>query len=70
MRSGRPVDLVDLRTAGQPLLTQVLTKGTLVHCQDRQLYAELIKRMMFDQADFVPYQQRMLAQRRRAWIGS
>jgi uncharacterized protein len=66
---GRPVDLVDLQTAGAFLLREVLTKGKLQYCKDRRLYAELIKRMVFEQADFLPYRERMLRERRRAWIG-
>jgi len=66
----RPIDLVDLQTAGEPVRTQVLTKGRLVVCTDRRLYAELIKRMVFDHADFVPYRTRILAERRNAWTGN
>lgn len=67
---GRPVDLVDLRSAGLPILTEVLTKGKLVYCTDRALYAEFIKRMLFDNADFAPYRKRILEERRKSWIGA
>lgn len=66
----RPVDLVDLQTAGEPIRTQVLTKGRLVLCGNRKLYAELIKRMIFDHADFLPYRTRILAERRKTWTNS
>mgnify|MGYP001406658797 CR=1 FL=1 len=31
--------------------------------------AELLRRHLFDAADFLPYVERLLAERRRAWIG-
>ncbi len=66
--TGRPVDLVDLREAGEPLLGQIL-QGRLLVIRDRRLYAELIKRHLFDSADFLPYRERLLTERRRAWTG-
>jgi len=65
LRVGRPVDLVDLQTARGVLLQQVLQTGTLVYAPDRTLYAELMKRHVFDQADFLPYRRRLLATRRQ-----
>lgn len=67
--TGRPVDLIDLRKAGEPLLGQIL-QGRLLLLRNRRLYAELIKRHLFDSADFLPYRQRLLAERRRAWTGT
>ncbi len=68
--SGRPVDLIDLKSAPLTISHQVLTKGKLFYCLDRRLYAELIKKMLFDQADMMPYRERILAERRDAWIKS
>ncbi len=65
--TGRPVDLIDLREAGEPLLGRILTTGKRILGRSGE-YAELIKRHLFDQADFAPYQRRILAERRRAWI--
>lgn len=64
---GRPVDVVDLQVATGPILTQALTTGRVVHCTDHTLYGELIKRMLFDEADMRPYRDRILAERRKAW---
>jgi uncharacterized protein len=66
---GRPVDLNDLQTAGGLILHRALTTGRLIRCTDHALYAEIIKKMHFNQADFMPYRRRILAQRRSAWIG-
>ena len=65
---GRPVDLIDLRVAGEPLLGQILKHGVRLFGSDTD-YAELLKRHLFEEADFMPYRRRILAERRRAWIG-
>jgi predicted nucleotidyltransferase len=65
---GRPIDLIDLQTTSGTLLHQVLTKGALVNCRDHQLYAEIIKKMLFNQADFMPYHDRILKERRQRWM--
>lgn len=66
--TGRAVDLVDLRVAGEPLLGQILTHGRRLRGSS-SAYAELLRRHVFDAEDFMPYVQRLLAQRRQAWIG-
>lgn len=66
--TGRPVDLVDLAVAGEPLLGQILVHGRLILGSDVD-HAGLIRRHVFDAADFLPYRNRILAERRQAWIG-
>ena len=65
--TGRAIDLVDLRTVGEPLLGEVLVHGRRVLGSD-QAFAELLSKHVLDAADFLPYAQRMIDQRRRAWI--
>ena len=67
--SGRPVDLIDLQAVSGPILQQVLTQGQLIYCTDQMLYAALIRDMLFNQSDMMPYYDRILAERRKAWIG-
>ena len=67
-RTGRPVDLVDLYVVGEPLLGQILRHGRRL-LGGGTCYADLIRRHLFDQADYLPYRSRILAERRRAWIG-
>lgn len=67
-RTGRPIDLVDLSGAAEPLLGQVVRHGRRILGSDT-LYGELISRHLFEQADFMPYRARLLAERRLAWIG-
>ncbi len=66
--TGRPVDLVDLTTAGEPLLGQIIAHGKKI-VRDDALYAEMINRHLLNQADFMPYKRRILEERRRKWIG-
>ena len=66
---GRPVDLIDLDRTHNPLLQQILTKGRRVLCQNRTRYAELLSRMVYEEADLMPYYRRILSDRRQAWTG-
>ena len=63
-RTGRPVDLVDLRAVGEPLLGQILQYGNRLFGSET-CYADLIRKHLFDQADYLPYRNRILAERRR-----
>lgn len=67
-RTGRPVDLIDLNGVAEPLLGQIVRHGRRVLGSDT-LYGKLISRHLFEQADFMPYRTRLLAERRMAWIG-
>ncbi len=67
-RTGRPIDLIDLSVVSEPLLGQIVRHGRRVLGSDT-LYGKLISRHVFEQADFMPYRTRLLAERRMAWIG-
>ncbi len=65
---GRPVDLVDLRKAGEPLLGQIFKgKRILGNSTD---HGKLLAKHLRDVADFLPYRDRILKARRDAWINS
>lgn len=66
--TGRPIDLIDLNVVSEPLLGQIVRYGRRVLGSDT-LYGNLISRHVFEQADFMPYRARLLAERRMAWIG-
>ncbi len=68
LRTGRPVDLVDLAIAGQPLMGEIMRDGVRV-LGEATTHAEVATRCVLDAADFLPYVQRLQAERRRAWIG-
>ena len=65
---GRPVDLIDLHTVGEPLLGRIVTRGRRLLGDDTR-YAEWIRKHLFEQADFMPLRSRILAERRQRWIG-
>lgn len=67
-KTGRPIDLIDLATVAEPLLGQIVQHGTRIVGSDG-LFANLISRHLIEQADFMPYRARVLAERRKAWIG-
>ena len=66
--TGRPVDLIDLRTVGEPLLGQVLGHGRKL-LGSVEAHGSLLSRHLIDAADFLPFAQRIVDERRRAWIG-
>ncbi|WP_313054982.1 type VII toxin-antitoxin system MntA family adenylyltransferase antitoxin [Pseudomonas lopnurensis] len=66
--TGRPVDLIDLATVGEPLLGQILRYGIRIR-GDAALHAQWMTRHIFNNEDFMPYVERMLAERRQRWIG-
>ena len=69
LATGRTVDLVDLRTVGEPLLGQILTHGQRL-CGSTETFAAVLSRHLLDAEDFLPYARRLLAERRQAWTGT
>ena len=66
VRFGRAVDIVDLFFAAEPVLGQVFKGKRLLG--DDETYAKLLTTHLINTADFVPLQQRILTERRNAWI--
>ena len=66
--TGRAIDLIDLKVVAEPLLGQIMRHGRRI-LGDDGAYGRLISRHLFEQADFMPYRTRLLAERRMAWIG-
>ena len=64
----REVDLIDLQDVTGEILQQSLCEGTNLLQKDAGLYARLIQRLWFDQADMMPYRRRILAERRRRFL--
>lgn len=63
--TGRPVDLVDLNTAGPVVLTRALSRGKKILVNGTDLYARLLSRMQFGNADLLPYIERTHRERRK-----
>ncbi len=57
------VDLIDLKQAGQPLLSQIIKYGKQLK-GNRTQYAEIAIKNINTNQDFTPYIKRMLAERR------
>ena len=66
--ANREVDLVDLMAVSGPILRHALSKGAVVTNRDKDLYARLISRMLFNQADMMPYYDRILRERRTRFL--
>ena len=64
----REVDLIDLQDVAGEILQQSLCQGVKLLQKDAGLYARLIQRLWFDQADMMPYRRRILAERRRRFL--
>lgn len=64
---GRPVDIVDLYYAPEPVTGQVF-KGKRLLGEDT-VYARLLTKHLLNTADFLPLRERILAERRGAWTG-
>ncbi len=67
--TGRAVDLVDLSTAGEPILGQILKHGKRLMGTDTA-FAEIALKHLYAQEDFVPYIERVLKERRQQWLTS
>ena len=67
--TGRSVDLIDLHKVGEPLLGQILNYGKRLQGSNTQ-YAELGLKHAYAQADFMPYIERTLKERRNKWLNS
>ena len=57
--SGRPVDLVDLRRAGVPLMGEILRDGLRLE-GDTATHAARLARHLTDVADFMPAYHRLI----------
>ena len=68
LRLDRPVDLVDLRAVSGLILLQALSKGRIVLNRNPMLYAELILKMWYNQADLMPNHKMILRRRLETFI--
>ena len=64
----KQVDLIDLQAVSGVILHQVLTKGKYVFIKNKELYAEIIKRMLYNQADMMPNYNMILKKRKERFL--
>ena len=55
---GGEIDLVDMQGVSGLILQQILAKGVML-LKGAECYATLLKRMLFEQADMMPYTERV-----------
>jgi len=65
---GREVDLVDCQAVSGFILEQALCSGVIVKNADHDLYAGLLKRFWYNQADMMPYCRQILEKRNNRWL--
>lgn len=68
--TGRPADVADLAAASAPVLRAAMVEGRQLLCADRALLLAMQRRLVYETEDFLPYQRRLLAERRRRWTGT
>ena len=66
--ANRDIDLIDLMAVSGPILKKALTTGRIILNRDKTLYASLMSRMLFNEADMMPYYHRTLRERRRRFL--
>ncbi len=54
-RAGKEIDLVDLRQVSGPILLEILDKGRVILKKSVPLYAEILRKLWYNQADMMPY---------------
>ena len=64
----RGVDLIDMQQVSGYILQQALSTGKIICNKDKNLYAFLIKKMWYNQADMMPYYDMILRKRRERFL--
>jgi predicted nucleotidyltransferase len=62
------VDVVDISAVSGIILHKILSKGIPLLIKDHKLYARHISRMLYNQADMMPYYTRILRERRERFL--
>jgi len=63
-----PIDLVDLFTTSGTILRQILCKGQVLVKNDPAAMETLIRRMIYNQADVMPFVLRTLEERQKRFV--
>lgn len=65
----KEVDLLDLKASTGTILKEALVHGKWI-AKETTTYGQILSKMLFDQADFQPYYQRMLKAKRERFLKS
>lgn len=63
----KEVDVIDLAVAHGAILQEVLTRGTVIFCQDPSIYEKLQNRMLREKEDDTRMLAKIVQERRRIW---
>ncbi len=66
--TNREVDLIDLLADTGPIMNKALSGAVVIQNADKALYAGIISRMLFLEADLMPYHYRILKERRERFL--
>ncbi len=66
----REIDIVDLYNINGTILTQILTKSTILKKENKILYAELINKMIYFEEDMAPNLRYILDYRREKFLNA
>lgn len=66
----REIDIVDLNNINGTILTQILTKSTMLKKENKILYAELIRKMIYFEEDMAPNLRYILDYRREKFLNA
>lgn len=64
----RNVDLVDLSIISGTILKQILCRGRVLFQKEGGVLAEQLRKMIYNQADMMPYVSRALMERQRRFV--
>ena len=64
----KPVDLVDMFSLSGTILKQILCEGRVVVKKSAEELARLTRRMIYNQADMMPYVRRTLRERQERFV--
>lgn len=65
---GRDIDLVDLFNLNGTILRRILSKGLILIQTQPGVMAALVRKMIYNQADMMPYVSRTLRERQQRFI--
>jgi len=69
VKTGREIDLIDLRVATGTVLKQALTQGSFMIHRDMTLLSQILSRMVTDEADFERLRNKLLTEKRKKVFG-
>lgn len=67
--TSKEIDLIDFNIASGTVFKEALTRGKIILNLDDELYARILSRMLFNEADYEPLRNRILEVQRKEVLG-